>query len=124
GNPVYRILTQLYARGACNAGMPIANVGILRLPAAGELADAIWTHEPYQEQVAANALARAGGIATMVDTLGPQAIAMQPTTEHYCTGCQFFQANTTDLATACPGDAAGIAKRAIPPGHLTALAGN
>jgi hypothetical protein len=123
-SPTYRIQTQLYGRGAGNAGFPVANVGILRVPAAGDLDDAIWTHEPYDEQTAVNALTRAGGIATMVDALGAQAIEMQPTTEHYCTGCQFYEANTTDLARACPGDAAGIAKRAKPPAHLNALAGN
>ena len=110
-NPTYRVQKHLYGRGAANAGFPVAHVGILRLPAAGELEDAIWTHEPYDEAIAVNALARAGGIAQMVDALGPDAARMQPTTEHYCQGCQFFQPHTTDLATGCPGDAAWIAKR-------------
>lgn len=110
-SPVYRTQKHLYARGACNAGFPVASVGILRVPAAGDLEDAIWTHEPYREQVAVDALARAGGIAQMVKAIGPAAVPLQPTAEHYCATCPFFAANTTDLTQACPGDAAWIAKR-------------
>jgi hypothetical protein len=110
-NPAYRVQKHLYARGACNAGFPVASVGILRVPAAGELDDAIWTYEPYQEHVAVDALARAGTVARMVDALGVDAIPLVPTAEHYCQRCPYFDPNTTDLTRSCPGDAGWTTKR-------------
>lgn len=110
-DPTYRVQKQLYARGCANAGFTPIHVGILRLPSAGELNDAIWTFEAYRPDVAETALARAGGIARMVEALGADAIPLQPTAEKFCTGCAFFQANTTDLTRACPGDTTWVAKR-------------
>lgn len=109
--PSYRTQKHLYAKGCVNAGFPVRQVAILRLPAAGELDDAIWTVEPYQPALAETALVRAGGIARMVDTLGVEAIPLQPTSENYCAGCPFFEPHTTDLHTGCPGDQAFITKR-------------
>lgn len=120
----YRTQKHLYARGCVNAGFPVRQVAILRLPAAGELADAIWTVEPYQPELAEAALARAGGIAAMIDTLGPDAIPLQPTTENYCGGCPFLNPHTTDLRTGCPGAEEVIARRTTPPKHLKSLIAN
>ncbi len=120
-SPQYRVQTQLYARGACRAGFPVDHVGVLRVPAAGELSTAVWKSTPYDEAVAVNALDRAGGIARMVDALGTKAIPIQPTTEHYCNRCDYFAPNTKDLTTACPGDTAYLAKRDARPDPLQAL---
>lgn len=120
-DPQYATQLDLYGQGACNAGFPVASVGILRLPAAGELADAIWKPRPHNPARAEQALARAGGIAQMVNALGPAAIPLQPTTEHYCNRCEFFAPNTTDPTRSCPGDEAWIAKRDARPDPITQL---
>lgn len=120
-SPQYRVQTQLYARGAARAGFPVTTVGVLRVPAAGELSTAVWKHTPYDETVAVNALERAGSIAQMVNAIGEGAPPLQATTEHYCQRCDFFAPNATDLTRACPGDAAFIAKRDARPDPLHEL---
>lgn len=117
-SPQYRVQTQLYARGAARAGFPVSTVGVLRVPSAGELSQAVWKHTPYDESVAVDALARAGAIAQMVDAIGPGAAPLQTTASHYCNRCPYFSPNTTDLHQACPGDAGWIAKRDSRPDSL------
>lgn len=120
-SPQYEVQVDCYGAGAVNAGFPIASVGILRLPVAGELDAAVWKPRPHNPERAAAALQRAGGIARMVDALGAAAIPLQPTYDHHCQRCDFFQHGATDLTRGCPGDAVVVAKRATPPAHLTAL---
>lgn len=126
-NPQYDVQFDSYGNGIVEGGLPIRYVGSLRLPAAGELADAVWKVRPHDPERARRALSRAGGIAQLVDTLGPAAIAMQPATEHYCGTCPWYRADTTDLTTSCPGAATFIEQRdrkaATPPAALTDLAG-
>ena len=99
----YDCQLDLYGQGAINAGVDVRNVGILRLPRNGNLADADWKVRPHNPERAATALLRAGTIARMVDALGPAAIPMQPTAEHFCGTCPFFRPGATDLTVACPG---------------------
>jgi hypothetical protein len=99
----YRAQVHLYGRGVVRAGLPVDNVAVLRLPAAGELAQAKWSCEPYDEQVAVDALARAGTVAGLVDQLGVAAATVLPATDHHCHRCQFFRPGSTDLSTGCPG---------------------
>lgn len=120
-NPQYDVQLDLYGQGAVNAGFPVASVGVLRLPAAGELADAVWRARPHNPDRAQAALARAGAIARMVDTLGPAAIGLQPTTARFCARCPYFHPTATDLTTSCPGDPAWQAWRDARPDPLTAL---
>lgn len=108
-SPQYRIQTHLYGRGACRAGYPVDTVAVLRVPSAGELADAVFKHEPYDETIAVNALERAGAIAQLVNAAGPAAAAALPTTDHYCHRCTWFSPGSTDLTRGCPGDSGRIA---------------
>ncbi|HEY9414089.1 MAG TPA: hypothetical protein VIQ30_04955 [Pseudonocardia sp.] len=117
-SPQYDVQIDGYGNGACNAGFPVSNVGILRLPAAGELHEATWKARPHNPQRGTEALARAGAIAQMVEAIGPAAIPLQVTAEHYCQRCDYFAPNTTDLTRSCPGDAAFIAKRDARPDPL------
>lgn len=117
----YRMQKQLYARGCANAGFTPRHVGILRLPSAGELADAIWTFEAYRPDIAEQALTRAGGIARMVEALGTAAIPLQPTVEKFCTSCAFFDPHTKDLRTGCPGAEKVVERRSTPPQYLSQL---
>lgn len=70
----YRAQAHLYGRGWVRAGLPVDNVAVMFLPRDGELRDAYMWHEPYNEQVAIDALARLDGIALAVNTIGDGAI--------------------------------------------------
>lgn len=118
-SPQYDIQRHLYGRGCQRSGFTPEHVAILRTPSAGELHEAIWTHEPYNETKAVDALNRAGGIARLVDALGSDAAPMLGVTEHYCTRCEWFAPSATDLSRACPG--AGNRAASTPPAALTSL---
>ena len=120
-NPQYEVQTDLYGVGATNAGLPVRNVGLLRVPRDGELNDSVWKVRPHEPARAATALARASGIAQMVNALGPAAIPLQPTANHYCGTCPFFSPMASDLTKACPGDPEFLAQRAKRSDSLTSL---
>lgn len=105
--PTYTAQANLYGRGWQNKGLPVHTVMIMFLPRNGELAEAYPWHQPYNEQIAINALSRATGIDMTVKTFGPQGLAMLDTADAYCTHCPFFRAGSTDLSLGCPGHAGG-----------------
>ena len=102
-NPQYDVQFDSYGNGAVNAGLPVRFVGSLRLPAAGELEDAVWKVRPHNPQRATDALTRAGSIAKLVDTVGTAAIPWQDAVEHFCGTCPWYRPGSTDLQTGCPG---------------------
>jgi hypothetical protein len=110
-SPQYRVQLHAYGRGVLRAGFLPAHVAILRVSPARELADHIFKVEPFDEQVAVDALTRVGGIARMVDAIGPAAAAALPPTEHHCRRCDWFAPGHTDLTTGCPGAPGAIATR-------------
>lgn len=99
----YRAQAHLYGRGWQRAGNPIDHVAVMFLPSNGELDDAHYWTEPYDEQIALDALARAESVAQLVAVAGSAAAAVLPVTDAHCRYCPFFQANATDLTVACPG---------------------
>lgn len=99
----YRQQIHLYGRGLTRRGGPVDNVVIAFLPRNGELRDAYFHSEPYDEAIALAALQRANGIATAVSVMGTDALPLLEATEAYCRNCPFYKANSTDLATGCPG---------------------
>ena len=74
------------------------------LPRNGELADAFIWSEPYDEQVALDALQRLEGIDHAVKALGTAALQLLPTAPHYCSTCSYFLHKSKDLEKGCPGD--------------------
>jgi hypothetical protein len=116
---LYRDQVHLYGTGVIHAGAPVDMVAILRLPAAGELRDAIWWAEPHDPTRAARAFNRLRHVATLVDALGSQAAALLEPTEHYCGRCDYYLPNTTDLTRGCPG--AGARTATGPPASITQL---
>ncbi|MGH3800867.1 MAG: hypothetical protein ACRDTD_12150 [Pseudonocardiaceae bacterium] len=120
-NEQYRKQVHLYGRGVVNAGLPVDNVAILRLPAAGELAENLWHCEPYDDQLATDALRRAGAVAALVAAVGADAAGVLPTTDHFCHRCPYFDPGSTNLAAGCPGDAGRAALQR--PDPLTQLVG-
>lgn len=102
--PQYRVQAHLYGRGWVARNAPVDRVMIVFLPRNGELRDAFHWSEPYDEQVALDALKRANDVANTVQALGSAAFALLPTDPTDCTFCPWWQPGATDLSTACPGD--------------------
>jgi hypothetical protein len=99
----YRTQAHLYGQGWANAGMPPAAVAICFLPRQGELRDAHWWAEPWDPEIATQALERLRQVQTAVETLGPTAFQALPTFDDYCSGCPFHNPRSTDPAVGCPG---------------------
>lgn len=107
----YRAQAHLYGRGFIAQGMPVDNVMLVFLLRNGELRDHYIWHEPYDEQVALDALARANAIHAATALGGRAALALLPTADHYCSNCPFFKARSTDPAQGCPGDPSSSANQ-------------
>lgn len=99
----YRAQIHLYGRGLTRRGLPVDTVMIAFLPRNGELRDAHLWHEPYDEQVALDALQRVEGIALTVETLGRDGLRLLPTTDAYCQRCPYYQRASVDPTQGCPG---------------------
>lgn len=100
----YRSQAHLYGRGWVARGHRVERVAVMFLPRNGELREAFYWSEPYDEKVALAALQRAEGIHTAVSMLGAQALAVLPTADAFCQLCPYWKANSTDLEAGCPGD--------------------
>ncbi|MGH3500431.1 MAG: hypothetical protein ACRDQA_05950 [Nocardioidaceae bacterium] len=101
---VYRAQLHLYARGFIRAGLQVDTVILLSWPREGEMRETEHWSEPYDEQIAIDALTRLEGIAIAAETMGTDALAVVPTADHYCHNCPFYKHGSTDLSTGCPGD--------------------
>lgn len=108
----YRAQAHLYGRGWHRAGIGCDTVGIIFLPRNGEFAEAHIWYEPYDEQVAVDALRRADGVELAVRQLGHQALTLLDTAPDYCGSCPFFRPGSTDLIIGCPGDPDGLRRDA------------
>lgn len=100
---VYRVQAHLYGQGWANRGFPVDRVGISFLPRDGDLSDAYQWSEPFDPQIAADALSRLESIAAVTGQLQRQAPAALDTADSYCTFCPFFRRGSTELTSSCPG---------------------
>lgn len=100
----YRTQAHLYGRGWKARGVPVDTVAVMFLPRTDELTKTYYWHEPYNEQIAVDALQRVDGIATAIDAVGLQALPLLPTADAYCHRCPWYRTGSTDLAGGCPGD--------------------
>ena len=108
--PQYRVQAHTYGYGWEQAGYPVLHVAISFLARQGELHDRFFWHEPYDQQVAVDALSRLSGIAQATSVLGTGALPMLETAEVYCHSCPFYKplANGQEhgdeiLENGCPG---------------------
>ncbi|MFJ8555277.1 hypothetical protein [Streptomyces sp. NPDC093676] len=108
--PQYRVQAHLYGLGQENAGEEVKRVAICFVARYHELRVHVWT-EPYNRQIALDALARLDKIrARLTD---PTAAASNyssdwwsqiPTSEQAkCRFCEWFKPGSTDLSVGCPG---------------------
>jgi len=112
--PGYRVQAHTYGLGYTKRGLPVERVHIAFLPSAGELSDAVWWSEPYDEEVALAALERASDIRKMINQLGIATVAMLSTgTTDYCTYCDWFSPGKNDPASGnCCGSDEMVKERA------------
>lgn len=99
----YRTQAHLYGRGCIRRGLLVDHVAIFFLPQNGELADGYFWTEPYDEQMALDALLRADSAISLINTLGAGAVAVLPTADAFCDYCPWFLPASTELKEACPG---------------------
>ena len=102
----YRIQAHAYGRGYALLGYRVRWVAIWFLPRDREFDKAYFWYEPYDEQIALDALTRLDGIAKLVASLGPAAPGLLGTADAFCTSCRYYGPGSKDLTKACPGDPA------------------
>ena len=105
----YRVQAHTYGYAWTRHGFPVTAVAVAFLPRNGELSEAYLWHEPYDQQVALDALARLAGIAQVVRMLGPSSLDLLATHDSYCAFCPFYKASSTNPAAGCPGHPGSIA---------------
>lgn len=103
----YRIQAHLYGMGQRNAGEDVKRVVIVFIARHHELKIHVWS-EPYNEQIALDALARLDRIRDRVMELDPEQYperwASIPIPDKpNCRFCAYLKPGSTDLAVACPG---------------------
>lgn len=99
----YRAQAHLYGRGWTKRGHPVDTVAIMFLPRDREFREGFTWHEPYDAQVAIDALTRVEGIDRLTTALGTGAPALLPTADDWCHFCPFYLPASTELDQACPG---------------------
>lgn len=115
----YRTQVHLYGRGFAQRGLPVDTVGILGLPQNGDLHDAWWWTEPYDEQIAVDALTRADAVAAFL-ALNPGQVGRLPTADAWCSSCPWHLPAATELHEACPGHVTSATTAATNPTRPTA----
>ncbi|WP_222871945.1 hypothetical protein [Nonomuraea sp. PA05] len=103
----YRIQAHLYGLGQENAGEAVNDVAVVFLPRGGRIDGLhVWT-ERYDRSVALAALDRLDNVMTALTHLdppeNPQAWAMFPASDAFCTYCPWFAPGSTDASRGCPG---------------------
>ncbi|MFF3324922.1 hypothetical protein [Streptomyces sp. NPDC002889] len=103
----YRKQAHLYGLGQENAGETPQRVAIVFVARYHELRVHVWT-EPYDRQVALDALERLDRIRQQLIDLDPEAHPERwsqiPTSEEAkCRFCPWFKPGSTDLSVGCPG---------------------
>lgn len=101
--PQYRTQAHLYGRGWVRKGFAVDWVGIYFLPQNGERHEAVWWTEPYDEQIALDALANVNRVHTLVQLAGSKVALVEKTAEAYCNYCPYFLPASTEVEEACPG---------------------
>lgn len=102
----YRAQAHIYGLGWKRRGQHVERVALMGMPRDGKLSDAYFWSEPYDEQLALDAIARAEGISIAIAQLGTAALDLLPTADAYCSMCPFYRHRSEDLDLGCPGDPA------------------
>lgn len=99
----YRTQAHLYGVGLTNAGYEVEQVAIAFLPRGGSLrAMHLWS-EPFNPQIAWEAINRLQLARASIESAGADALGLLPATESHCHFCPFFLPGSTEVRTGCPG---------------------
>lgn len=102
--PEYRVQIQCYGRGlARRHGEDVRWVGIMFLPANGELRGSYYWETEYDPEVGKEAFTRAREVMALVTEEGPDIFRKLSTVNDHCIHCPFFEPGATDPMR-CPGD--------------------
>jgi hypothetical protein len=99
----YRTQAHLYGYGWTRKGFAVATVAIVFFARDGEFTDRFVWSEPYDEQIALDAMGRLDATAHLLADLGVAALELLPTAPAYCGFCPFHKDGARDLTLACPG---------------------
>jgi hypothetical protein len=108
----YRVQSHTYGLGFENAGEQVRHVAVVGVPRGGFLAGmTVWT-EPYDRQIALDALARRQRLIELLSALdveeNPTAWdVIERDTSRGCRYCPFFLPGSKDRARGCPGHISG-----------------
>ena len=103
----YRTQVHLYAAGLRLMGANVQNVAIAAWSRTGMLFHALWWEEPYDEDIAEQALRRIDALTTTITTLGTAALPLIRTADAHCDYCPFYLPASTEVQEACAGHVAG-----------------
>lgn len=99
----YRKQAHLYGYGWAQRGYPVHHVAVYFLPRNQQWRQRYVWHEPYDPQVALDAVAKVDGIAKLTAALGPAALPLLKTGDAFCRSCPWLRPGSTDLAGGCAG---------------------
>lgn len=99
----YRGQAHLYGHGWRRKGYPVDTVAVYFMPRDQEFKQRHCWSEPYDEQIALDAIAKNDGIAKLVGALGPAALPLLQTGDAYCQYCPWFKPGSTNVASGCAG---------------------
>lgn len=107
----YQVQAHLYGRGWQHNGVDINTVAIWYMPRnATRLSEGVWWDEPYNEQVALDALARADALAKAIRILGAEQILPTLAVKSSCFDCKRYPALATDPPVIDNGPFADLAQ--------------
>lgn len=118
-SPIYRVQAHVYGLGWERGGYWPKHVAIAFYPRGGNLKNLHMWSEPYDRQVAMDALARLETIRAAVTALDPEQApdrwALFPTSaSHACTFCPWWKAGSTYLGDGCPSEPGAVYPRKDP----------
>lgn len=110
----YRVQAHLYGLGMQLQREIVNDVAIVFLPRGGRISDLhVWS-EPYDPQIAADALGRhqatKDALAVLDPEANPERWALLPTADAFCLYCPFHLPRSADLSKGCPGHQATAPK--------------
>lgn len=100
----YRKQAHMYGRGFALRGYDVRFVAIMFFTRDGEFTDRYFWHEPYDEQIAIEALERVETVKLALDVHGPEVVLpLLGKTESWCQHCPYYRRGEDDLMKGCPG---------------------
>jgi hypothetical protein len=104
----YRVQSHVYGLGFENAGETVEHVAVVGVPRGGFLSGTVVWTEPYDRQIALDALERKDKTLELIGALAveeqPERWALIPADPSSgCRYCPFFLPGSTDFARGCPG---------------------